>query len=120
MAGITLDTATLINQERRDRGMSAGTVLQSRLIKTMSHPLRLTPEMERFAEEQVHAGNFKSVDEVARAAFSLLRENARRRDIVRAELSGLFEEMDAGKGIPTTDEDFARMVHERAAKLSGQ
>jgi Arc/MetJ-type ribon-helix-helix transcriptional regulator len=76
--------------------------------------------MERFAEEQVHAGNFESVDEVARAAFSLLRENARRRDAVREELSGLFKEMDAGKAIPTTDEEFARMVHERASKHSGQ
>ena len=82
----------------------------------MSQSLKLTPEMERFAEEQVLSGNFKSVDDVARAAFSLLRENARRRDAVREELSGLFEEMDAGKGIPTTDDDFASMVHERAGK----
>jgi putative addiction module CopG family antidote len=86
----------------------------------MSQALKLTPEMERFAEEQVHAGNFKSVEEVARAAFSLLRDNARRRDEVREELSRLFEEMDAGKAIPTTDEDFARMVHDRAVKHSGQ
>jgi len=95
-------------------------VLHFLLVKAMSHSLKLTPEMERFAEEQVHAGNFKSVDEVARAAFSLLRENAHRRNAVREELSGLFEEMDNGKGIPTTDEDFAQMVHERAAKHSGQ
>ena len=85
----------------------------------MSQSLKLTPEMERFAEEQVHAGNFESVDDVARAAFSLLRDNARRRDAVREELSELFEEMDAGKGIPTTDEDFALMVHERAGKHGG-
>jgi hypothetical protein len=57
---------------------------------------------------------------VAHAAFSLLRANARRRDEVREELSGLFKEMDAGKAIPTTDEDFARMVHDRAVKHSGQ
>lgn len=88
-------------------------------IRIMSHSLKLTPEMERFAEEQVHAGNYKSLDEVARAAFSLLRENARRRDAVRQELSGLFEEMDAGKAIPSTDEDFASMVRERAAKHTG-
>jgi len=55
-------------------------VLHFLLVKAMSHSLKLTPEMERFAEEQVHAGNFKSVDEVARAAFSLLRENAHRRN----------------------------------------
>jgi putative addiction module CopG family antidote len=82
----------------------------------MSQPLRLTPEMERFAAEQVDAGNFKSLDEVARAAFFLLRENTIRRNAVRQELTGLFEEMDAGKGILTTDEGFAAMVHERAAK----
>ena len=49
-------------------------------------------------------------------------EQARREweDAVREELSGLFEEMDAGEAIPTTDEDFARMVHQRASKHSGQ
>src|SRR5690606_21415398 len=95
---------------------AATTVLPFQLSKTMSQSLKLTPEMDRFAEEQVHAGNFESVDEVARTASPLLRENARRRETVREELSGLFEEMDAGKGIPTTDEDFARMVREHGAK----
>jgi putative addiction module CopG family antidote len=76
--------------------------------------------MQRFAEEQVHAGNFRSVDEVARAAFALLRENARRRDAVREELEGLFDDMDAGNAMPTTDEDFAQVVRKRAAKYSGQ
>jgi hypothetical protein len=41
-------------------------------------------------------------------------------DEVREELSRLFEEMDAGKAIPTTDEDFARRGHDRAVKHSGQ
>lgn len=86
----------------------------------MSQPLKLTPSMERFAEEQVRAGNFRSVDDVARAAFALLRENSNRRDHVRAELGALFAEMDEGKAIPTTDDGFARMVHEKAAKYSGQ
>ena len=48
-------------------------------------------------------------------AFSLLRENARRRETVREELSRLFEELDTGKGIPTTDEEFTRMVREHGA-----
>jgi Arc/MetJ-type ribon-helix-helix transcriptional regulator len=68
----------------------------------------------------MEAGNFRSVDDVARAAFALLRENSNRRDHVRAELGALFAEMDEGRAIPTTDDGFARMVHEKAAKYSGQ
>jgi putative addiction module CopG family antidote len=86
----------------------------------MSHALKLTPEMQRFAEEQVDAGNFGSVDEVVHAAFALLRENAQRSMAVRSELEGIFSEMDAGSAIPTTDESFTRMVQEKAAKYSGQ
>lgn len=86
----------------------------------MSQSLKLTPDLQRFAEEQVNAGNFKSVDEVARAAFSLLRESAKRRDFVRAELGALFSEMDEGKAVATTDDEFASMVHKSAAKHSGR
>jgi putative addiction module CopG family antidote len=86
----------------------------------MSQSLKLTPDMQRFAEEQVREGNFTSVDDVARAAFSLLRENAQRRGAVREELGALFAEMDAGNAIPTTEDEFARMVHGSAAKHSSQ
>lgn len=86
----------------------------------MSQPLKLTPGMERFAEEQVRAGKFRSVEDVARAAFALLRELSNRRDRVREELGALFTEMGEGKAIPTTDDGFARMVREKAAKYSGQ
>jgi putative addiction module CopG family antidote len=85
----------------------------------MSQSLKLTPDMRRFAEAQVKEGNFTSVDDVARAAFSLLRENARRRGAVREELGALFQEMDEGKAIPTTEDEFARMVHGSAAKYTG-
>ena len=84
----------------------------------MTQPLKLTPSMARFAEEQVQAGNFKSVDDVARAAFALLRENSKRGERVRDELGALFAEMDEGKAIPTTDDGFARLIHEKVAKYS--
>lgn len=86
----------------------------------MSHAVTLTPELQHFAEEQVRAGHFESVDQVARAAFALLRENAERRESVRGELSRLFDEMDAGRAIPTTDVEFARVVKDRAAKYGAE
>jgi putative addiction module CopG family antidote len=86
----------------------------------MSQPSKLTPELQRYAEEQVNSGNFSSVEEVTRAAFALLRENAERATAVRAELGALFDEMDVGKAIATTDEEFARMVRATASKYSSQ
>lgn len=86
----------------------------------MSQPLKLSPDLQRFAEEQVSAGTYGSVDEVAKAAFSLLRDNAKQHEAVRNELDMLFAEMDEGRGILTTDDDFARRVHDSAAKFSGR
>jgi putative addiction module CopG family antidote len=85
----------------------------------MSDAVTLSPELQYYAEEQVRAGHFASVDQVTRAAFALLRENADRRQSVRQELQQRFHEMDGGQAIPTSDADFAQMVHERAAKYSG-
>ena len=78
----------------------------------MSETLKLTPDLQRIAEEQVSAGNFKNVHEAARAAFWLLRENAERRVQVRAELAGRFKDLDEGKGIKRTPEEFSAFLDE--------
>jgi putative addiction module CopG family antidote len=91
-----------------------------RTLAAMSHALKLTPEMQRFAEEQVHAGNYATVDDVARAAFALLRDNAQRRAQVSGELATLFSEMDDGNAVPTTSDTFAEMVRQRADKYRGE
>lgn len=84
----------------------------------MSEALKLTPEILQFAEEQIEAGNFSSVTDVARAAFLLLKDYTARRAAVREKLEQLFDSMDAGEGIPTTREDFAEMVQAQARKLT--
>jgi putative addiction module CopG family antidote len=86
----------------------------------MSDTPRLSPELQRFAEDQVRAGNFATVDQVTRAAFALLRQNAERRATVRQDLQERFDEMDAGHAVPTGDAEFADMVRERAAKYSAR
>jgi len=64
----------------------------------------------------VRVGQYASADEVASAALRLLRPREERRAEVREELDGIFREMDGGKHVEPTDEEFATPVRERAAK----
>jgi putative addiction module CopG family antidote len=78
--------------------------------------IQLPADLQAFAEERVRAGEYASVDEVASAALRLLRRREERRAEVREELDGIFSEMDRGKHVEPTDEEFAKAVRERAVK----
>jgi putative addiction module CopG family antidote len=78
--------------------------------------IQLPEDLQAFAEERVRAGEYESVDEVASAALRLLQRRDERRAEVREELDGVFREMDGGKHMEPTDEEFAKAVRERAAK----
>jgi hypothetical protein len=60
----------------------------------------------------VNAGHFKTVDDAARAAFWLLRDSSERRAQVRQELASRFNDLDEGKGIRRTPEEFAAFLDE--------
>ncbi|MCA9646172.1 MAG: type II toxin-antitoxin system ParD family antitoxin [Polyangiaceae bacterium] len=86
----------------------------------MSDPVKvhLSPDDARFAAALVAAGKYSTLEEAAKAAFRMLREEQTRSDAVRDELQALFAEMDAGVGQEVSNEDFAELVR-RAARSGG-
>ena len=45
----------------------------------MSHQIKLGPQFENFVDEMIEKGRYKSVDEIAQAAFKLLYEQEKHR-----------------------------------------
>jgi len=81
-----------------------------------ANSIELPEDLQAFAEERVRAGEFASVSEVAFEALRLLKGRAKRRDQARDELTQLFGEMEDGKFIEPTDDEFAQAVQDRALK----
>ena len=85
-------------------------VVQESLMK-----VSLTPELERFVQERIASGRYRSESEVLEAALSLLREREEREREREAKLAALradidegIASLDRGEGIPG-DEAFARL-----------
>lgn len=64
----------------------------------------LTPELERFVEEKVRAGQYESADDVVNSAVAMLRqqETLSAEDIaeLRREIAIGLEQLDRGKSSP--------------------
>jgi Arc/MetJ-type ribon-helix-helix transcriptional regulator len=91
-------------------------------------PSDLPENVARYAQAQVSAGRFASVEEVLSAGIDALRERDQRDeewlDHARRETADGFAELDRGEGIPgTADEHLARIdaaVRARVAAHAGK
>jgi antitoxin ParD1/3/4 len=61
----------------------------------------LSPELERFVQEQVHSGRYTSASEVVRDALRLLEEQVRLAQLTefREELDQRLASLDRGEGL---------------------
>jgi len=59
--------------------------------------LRLTPETQRFVDEQLKAGAFPSVEAVVEAALEQMRESAELDDATVAAINEADEQADRGE-----------------------
>lgn len=82
--------------------------------------IELPDDLRAFAEERVRLGQYGSVSEVASEALRLLRAREERREQVREELGDIFREMDQGKYLEPSDDEFAEAVHQRALSHAGK
>jgi antitoxin ParD1/3/4 len=77
--------------------------------------VRLTPEHERFVNEQVESGKYFAPVEVVREALDLLQEevesDARRLERLKAEIQVGLDQLDAGLGIPA--DEALKMLRQR-------
>ena len=77
----------------------------------MSRPIRsadLPPDLARFAEAQVAAGRFATVDDVVRAGIDALRERTGGEWLatMQRDAAEAFAAFDRGEGIETTPDEF--------------
>ena len=80
--------------------------------------VQLPPELERFVDGEVKAGNFGSRDEVIEAAVARLMLDPQRNDLDDATLAAIDEgeaQLDRGQGIPL-DEAFAELRKKHLGK----
>ena len=89
-------------------------------MSSKARPIELSDDLQAFAEERVHAGEYASVEEVANAAVRLLQSRDQRLRHARDELQAAFAEMERGTYLEPTDEEFAGAVRERALKHSAE
>ena len=84
----------------------------------MSNPAKavsLPEDLQAFAEERVRAGEYASVDEVARDAFRLLQQRDEQK--ARQDLAALFDDMNAGTPLEPAEDEFELAVETRAELL---
>lgn len=82
----------------------------------------LTPELERFIDELVETGDYRSPSEVVRAAVRLLKEREEERrlrlEALRNAIGQGLEELEQGRGVPGShifDEILSDLGREEAA-----
>ncbi len=74
----------------------------------------LTPELEKFVEEAVASGRFRSASEVVRNSLRMMEEEERWKAYARAKIAKGMEDVEAGRTI--SGEDFRRELAERRLK----
>ncbi len=74
----------------------------------------LTPELEKFVEETVASGRFRSASEVVRNSLRMMEEEERWKAYARAKIAKGMEDVEAGRTI--SGEDFRRELAERRLK----
>jgi antitoxin ParD1/3/4 len=80
--------------------------------------VRLKPELRKFVEDEVRAGNFASADEVVEAALARLMLDPATDDADAQALAAIEEaeaQLDRGEGIPA-DEAFRRLREKHFGK----
>jgi Arc/MetJ-type ribon-helix-helix transcriptional regulator len=67
----------------------------------------MPPHLARFAEAQVAAGRFATVEDVVEAGFEALRERAESEQLagLRRDAADAFAAFDRGEGIETTPDE---------------
>lgn len=73
------------------------------------------PELERFIEDEVASGKYRSEEEVVCAALRLLREREARLQALRDEILPALEELDRGEGRPLDVEAILAWGRQRLA-----
>jgi len=79
--------------------------------------VRLKPELQKFIDEEVKAGNFASADEVIEAGLARLMLDPAPRDADAETLAAIDEaegQMDRGEGLPL-DEAFTKLRQKHLA-----
>jgi len=71
-------------------------------------PHALPPELERYVENEVASGKFRTADEVICEALRLLQARERRLDRLRADIDSAFDEIARGEVIDLPDESAQR------------
>jgi antitoxin ParD1/3/4 len=82
--------------------------------------ISLTPDLQKFVDEKVRAGQFESASAVVQRAVALLREeeSLTAEDVaeLRAELQLGLDQLDAGQGAEWNVEEHKTRLRDRAEK----
>jgi antitoxin ParD1/3/4 len=59
----------------------------------------IPPELEDYLKQAIAAGRFRSAEDAAREAFSLLQDRERRIELLRQDIKAGFDELEHGECI---------------------
>lgn len=77
--------------------------------------ISLTPKLERFVQEKVQSGEYRSTDDVIRAALRLLRQRDKYLARLRRMIQRGIDDLEAGRSAPS-EQVFAELRAERAGR----
>lgn len=76
--------------------------------------ISLSPTLERFLQEQIQAGRYRSIDEAVTKAVELLKETQEAESVIEALLQ---EAEDSGPPTELTSEDWADIENEGLKRM---